>query len=228
MKVGSEDYVRLKVFFQKAWRYILSAEDSPVDAGRALEDLEKRFPSKAASGLRAAINDLVLATTDWPRSRIRELDNQLREEGAPTLTEVRVRYHSYVAKLLAGARLDEDEARTLRDIVSDYPELLDDDETLAVEQRLSQIEMRITELTAEFESPERGLIIIYADSPGWKIAAYRRDGSLIGDVWELRLADIPRYVTDYTTDILEWRTTDGRPADLAEFVAADGHAQSAT
>ena len=69
------------------------------------------------------------------------------------------------------------------------------------------------------------LVRIWRDNPGWKIGAERLmkgEWCLVNDRWEEKLSDIPRYVSQFTNESLDWRSDEGGLMTLKEFVAKYG------
>jgi hypothetical protein len=75
----------------------LSAELHPVTV---FERLFVRAPKQARSGLRMAINDCMEITTSWPAQRIAAVDTELRAQGLPTLSQLRLRYSTQLNSIV--------------------------------------------------------------------------------------------------------------------------------
>ena len=97
----NDQYEREKKFIVFYVSQIMKVEpgskSDPVDV---LESFEKESMSKAKKGLSMAINDTLEMTESWPSDAVREFDRILEENGAATLTELRMRHSKKYRKVL--------------------------------------------------------------------------------------------------------------------------------
>ena len=70
-----------------------------------LDEHEKRAPKTALKGWRMAVNDCIEMSSHWSTARTMAMDAALRSAGIVTLSEVRRRYSSRLAKILEHGRI---------------------------------------------------------------------------------------------------------------------------
>jgi hypothetical protein len=117
-----------------------------------LNDLRAQSPSQALQGLRMAINDCIEMTSTWPPGQVAELDNQLRQRGLLTLSNLRRRYSKRLQSVLKRGRITtEVEYYLVRGAVEDT-ELTRDDVT-RMQRLLSDFEEESPKRTANSRRP---------------------------------------------------------------------------
>ena len=118
----------------------VTPETSPT---KLLEELELATPSKAASGLRMAVNDLIQMSIRMAPDEVRALDADLAAAGLLTLTQVRVRYSKKFQSILKRGSIRTDvEYYVLQGAVADLSSGLDELGRLKAEQLCSEYESR--------------------------------------------------------------------------------------
>lgn len=123
-------YERERRFFVLYDRLILTPKlGFESTAISALEIFEKESMAKARKGLSMAINDSLEDTDSWPIDAVREFDRILTENGAATLTELRVKYSKKYRKILKkGSIRSEVEYYLIKGIMDGMQEHVPDEE----------------------------------------------------------------------------------------------------
>jgi len=120
--IASSEYEELKLFLSFYSRHFMSADKLPAELRpeARLEQLEKMSASRAAQGLRQAINDIIESNRRLDQSEVKALDARLRDNGIVTLSELRRRFSSRYAKIMKKKSIsDETEYYLVAGIVND-------------------------------------------------------------------------------------------------------------
>ena len=141
----NDQYEREKKFIVFYVSQIMKVEpgskSDPVDV---LESFEKESMSKAKKGLSMAINDTLEMTESWPSDAVREFDRILEENGAATLTELRMRHSKKYRKVLKrGAINSEVEYYLVKGIVDGMQEHIPKDELPLLDAMLIDYENKL-------------------------------------------------------------------------------------
>lgn len=110
MQVDAHDYDRMRAWLAHVARQVLPAglitpETNPV---AVLDRLAAASVAKARSGLAMAVSDLVEMTTGWPDDQVEAMDRDLRDEGLPSLSEVRAQFSKAVHRAVRRGRIKDD------------------------------------------------------------------------------------------------------------------------
>jgi hypothetical protein len=140
-----DEYLRLKGFLAVWDELVLPGPNSDLPPDKrpvaALEWLENFSMAKARVGLLQAVNDIVEMSLPWKSAQVAEMDQQLRDRGAPTLTEVRARHAKRLALLIKRGSIHNDTDYYLAKGVLDG----------ATEALSPEVEARLAELVATYE-----------------------------------------------------------------------------
>jgi hypothetical protein len=126
MNITSDEYRELRAwlahFIERTMPGFssLGADVSPI---AVLDRLAARSPAKARQGLAMAINDMVETSAEWPQSEVESFDQDMRDAGLFTLSEVRLRFSAQVKKVMRrGSIRTEGEFYAIRNAVDIAPE----------------------------------------------------------------------------------------------------------
>jgi hypothetical protein len=143
VRLSREDYEPLKGFFGWMCDHILMRSVSlPEEAHpiRVLAEMERRSPARAREGLGTAIGDIIEMTQNFGSAPVAEIDEALRAQGLPTLSQVRAKFSSAIARILRrGSIRSETEYYSVRNVVEALPEA----EQAAVWRLLADFEERL-------------------------------------------------------------------------------------
>ena len=144
MKFSSPEYLTLKKFLANIDPLIHpKRQHSEADPIFCLEKLEREFPSKAADGLRMAIDDILSQSIRWSREQIQEYDGILASKGCLTVSDARKEHWKRIPRLLQSKRIrTEVDYYFLKSLYDDSEGLFDDDEALIVVEMLQDFESR--------------------------------------------------------------------------------------
>ena len=140
--MSEEEIGKLKRFMGLFYEWFEAKPHHPPDIHpvMVMEQLERKSLSQARRGLEMAINDIVEATSGWDQEVIALADTRFLQNGAPSLSEVRIKYSRkylqilkrgnirsqreyYLVKgILDGSGLEDrsDEAKKVAVMVADY------------------------------------------------------------------------------------------------------------
>jgi len=102
MKIDAQSYEQMKAWFARMVAETMLAEHVTPAAHpvASLEAIEAESPAKARSGLEMAISDIIELTDTLPDETVRKLDEQLADDGLPTLSVVRVLFSKAISRVL--------------------------------------------------------------------------------------------------------------------------------
>ena len=128
-RLTSDEYLRLKRFFAVWDELVWPGPNSDLPPGKrpvaALAWLENVSLAKARLGLLEAVNDIVEMSLPWTSAQVAEIDEQLRDRGAPTLTEVRARHARKLDRVITrGSIRNEVEYYLAKGVLDGAPEAL--------------------------------------------------------------------------------------------------------
>lgn len=109
-KLRPAEYQQLKRFLQffSERFFDLGSVEPHLRPLAFLEAFERTAPSRAAAGLRMAVNDCVEMSSHWPVSKVAALDTELTSKGIVSLSQVRQRYWGRYAAVLKRGRIRSD------------------------------------------------------------------------------------------------------------------------
>ena len=111
-----------------------------------LEEFEKESMAKARKGLSLAINDCLEDTAEWPLDAVREFDRILEQDGAATLTELRMKHSGkYRSVLKRGKIRSEVEYYLIKGIVDGMREHVPENELPLLDAILIDYERKVVE-----------------------------------------------------------------------------------
>ncbi|MGN6376400.1 MAG: hypothetical protein ACTHMG_12725, partial [Sphingomonas sp.] len=117
MRIDPSEHARLRSWLSYMVPKVFPSELLTEDAHpiAVLDRITVQAPSKARSGLRIAIGDIVEFTNDWPPSEVGSCDDELSQLGLPTLSEVRASFSRLVQRVIRRGHIkSEDEFYALR------------------------------------------------------------------------------------------------------------------
>lgn len=144
MRVAKVDerYERERKFFVLYVTLVMKPKPgSDSDPVAVLENFEKESMTKAKKGLSITISDTLEMTESWPLDAVREFDRILAENGAATLTELRVKHSKKYRKILKkGAIRSEVEYYLIKGIMDGMQEHVPEEELPLLDAMLVEYE----------------------------------------------------------------------------------------
>lgn len=139
-----ERYERERKFFVLYVTLVMKPKSgSSSDPIAVLESFEKESMSKAKKGLSITINDTLETTENWPVDVVREFDRILLENGAATLTELRLKHSKKYKKILKkGTIRSEVEYYLIKEIVDGMQEHIPENELPLLDAMLIEYEKK--------------------------------------------------------------------------------------
>jgi|GEM_PF-4107490 len=111
-----------------------------------LEEFEKESMAKARKGLSITINDALEDTAEWPLDAVRDFDRILEQNGAATLTELRINHsRKYRSALKRGKIRSEVEYHLIKGIVDGIREHVPENELPLLDAMLIEYERKVVE-----------------------------------------------------------------------------------
>jgi hypothetical protein len=121
-EASDPEYAELKKFLTFYADRYLNVEGMPPEMRPAagVDALEKKSMKMALSGLRQAINDCVEMSLRFNPEEVAKLDEELRDRGLVTLSELRRRYSRKYAAIMKRGRINSDtEYYLIRNVLDD-------------------------------------------------------------------------------------------------------------
>ena len=111
-----------------------------------LEEFEKESMAKARKGLSLTINDALEDTAKWPLDAVREFDRILEQNGAATLSELRMKHsRKYRNVLQRGKIRSEVEYYLIKGILDGMREHVPENELSLLDAMLIEYESKVVE-----------------------------------------------------------------------------------
>ena len=105
--LSDDEYEKLKKFLGLFYEWFEAKPHHPpqIHPLVVMTGIEKKSPSQARRGLEMAINDCVEMSSDWSPERVAAADRRFLENGAPSLSQIRLKYSKKYLQILERGRV---------------------------------------------------------------------------------------------------------------------------
>ena len=101
MKIDTHNYETMRAWLARMAPELFSQSSPEADPILALDRTFAASPANARKGLAMAIGDTIDMTDSWPAERVAAIDHSLKNEGLPTLTDLRLSLSKEIRRVVS-------------------------------------------------------------------------------------------------------------------------------
>jgi len=108
MRIDTHNYEKMRAWLARMAPELFPRSSPATDPILALDRTFATSPANARKGLAMAIGDTIDMTDSWPAERVAAIDHSLKNEGLPTLTDLRLSLSKVIRRVVSRGSIKND------------------------------------------------------------------------------------------------------------------------